>query len=242
MNTNRFPFFLIVAALCAPVSAMADDDDDEHRRSRHRGEYKEKFWDGNCKVKREWEDGKYKEERECEGRDIRRDRPLVIQPAPVVVYPPWVVVEQGVPEYRRGQTPAPAQGRVYECNSRAVGQVLGGVAGAAVGNRVAKGGDRAAATVGGAVIGVLIGGEIGRQIDRDNQACIGQALEFAPAGQRIAWPAETGRRYAVVPGQVINRRGQACRTYGAEVQTSRGWQKTTGLACRRADGVWVPAD
>ena len=242
MNTNRFPFLLIVAAICAPVSAMADDDDDEYCCSRHRGEYKEKFWDGNCKVKREWEDGKYKEERECEGRDIRRDRPIVIQPAPVVVYPPWVVVEQGVPEYRRGQTPAPAQGRVYECNSRAVGQVLGGVAGAAVGNRVAKGGDRAAATVGGAVIGVLIGGEIGRQIDRDNQACIGQALEFAPAGQRIAWPAETGRRYAVVPGQVINRKGQACRTYGAEVQTSRGWQKTIGVACRRADGVWVPAD
>ena len=244
MDTNRLPSLLIVsfiAALCAPLVAVADDDDDEHRRKRHRGEYKEKFWDGNCKVKREWGDGKYKEERECEGRDTRSGPPLVIQPAPVVVYPPWVVVQQGMPEYRRGQEPAPVYGPVYQCNSRAVSQVLGGIAGAAIGNRVGKGGNRAAATVGGAVIGVLIGGEIGRQIDRDNQACIGQALEFAPAGQRIAWPADGGTHYAVVPGQVVDRNGRACRTYGAEVQTSAGWQKTAGIACRRPDGVWVPA-
>ncbi len=223
--------------------ALADRDEDERGHGRkHSREYKEEFWDGNCKVKRKWEkDGGYEEERKCEGRDERRGHVVVVQPAPVVVYPPWMVVEQGVPEYRRGQKPAPVQGRVYQCNSSAVGPVLGGITGAAVGNRVGKGSGRAAATVGGAVIGVLIGGEIGRQIDRDNQACIGQALEFAPTGQRIAWPAETGAQYAVVPGQVVTRKGQTCRTYGAEVQTSSGWQKTTGVACRRADGVWVPA-
>ena len=224
--------------------ALADPDKDEsgHGRKGSR-EYKEEYWDGNCKVERKWEkNGDYKEERKCEGRDRHRGRPVVVQPAPVVVYPPWMVVEQGVPEYRRGQEPAPVQGPVYQCNSGAVGQVLGGIAGAAVGNRIAKGSSgRAAATVGGAVIGVLIGGEIGRQIDRDNQACIGQALEFAPTGRRVEWPADSGAQYAVVPGQVVQRNGQTCRTYGAEVQTSAGWQKTTGVACRRADGVWVPA-
>lgn len=174
---------------------------------------------------------------------LERHRSRVVHTHPAHYKGPCRGVERldGAVQYRRGQEPAPAHGPVHQCNSRAVGQVLGGIAGAALGNRVGKGGDRAAATVGGAVIGVLIGGEIGRQIDRDNQACIGQALEFAPAGQRIAWPAETGGQYAVVPGQVVNRKGQTCRTYGAEVQTSRGWQKTTGVACRRADGVWVPA-
>lgn len=233
----------VVLGICFTGQAVADPDKDEsgHGRKGSR-DYKEEYWDGNCKVERKWEkNGDYKEERKCEGRDRYRGRPVVVQPAPVVVYPPWVVVEQGMPEYRRGQEPAPVQGPVYHCNSGAVGQVLGGIAGAAVGNRVGKGSGRAAATVGGAVIGVLIGGEIGRQIDRDNQACIGQALEFAPTGQRVAWPADTGGQYAVVPGQVVQRNGQTCRTYGAEVHTSAGWQKTTGVACRRADGVWVPA-
>lgn len=234
---------LIGLACAGPALADPDKDESGHGRGRHR-EYKEEYWNGHCKVERKWEkDGDYKEERKCEGgeRHGHRARPVAVYPQPTVVYPPWVAVEQSGPGYRPGYEPAPVQGTVYHCNSRAVGQVLGGIAGGAIGHHVGKGDGRTVATVGGAVIGVLIGGEIGREIDRSNQACIGQALEFAPAGQRIAWPADDGVQYAVVPGQVVDRNGRTCRGYDAEVVTHAGVQRTHGVACRRSDGAWMPA-
>jgi surface antigen len=64
---------MLVTALCltawasAPVLADRDKDESGHGRYR-RGEYKEKFQDGPCKVERELKrDGSYKEERECKG-------------------------------------------------------------------------------------------------------------------------------------------------------------------------------
>jgi surface antigen len=238
---------LALATFCAATGAAlagSDDDERDHRRSR---EHKEEFWDGHCKVEREWEDGKYKEERECEGDDHRRHaRPaVVVVPAPVIVYPPWVVIESGVPVYRSGQAPGPvaAEARisVAHCNSRAVGQVLGGIAGAAIGYRMGGGGERAIATAGGAVVGVLLGGEIGRQMDASSQACVGHVLEFAPVGQRIEWPSNTAAQYAVVPGRIERRNGRYCRQYDAEVFTGGGWQRTRGTACRRSDGAWIAA-
>ena len=155
------------------------------------------------------------------------------------VYPPWVVVERGEPVYRPGREPAPPSGSLTQCRSEDVGRVLGGIAGAVIGRQVGQGSGRTVATVGGAIAGVLIGGEIGRRIDAANQACIGQALEFAPAGQRVQW--DNGTQYAVVPGRVVTRGGKHCRPYEAEVLTSAGWQKTQATACRNADGTWVAA-
>lgn len=263
---------LLLAGLAA--TALADDD-----RRRGRGDHKEEFWDGPCKVEREWKrNGDYKEERQCQGgRDRYRDRKTVFRDGPckverewkkngdykeerkcdddddhgrrhrgrpVVVatapaYPPWVVVERGEPIYRPGREPAPPRGPVHQCQSEAVGRVIGGIAGAVIGNQVGRdSGARAATTIGGAVIGVLIGGEIGRRIDADNQACIAQALEFAPAGQRVAWVAD-GRQYAVVPGRAAPRGATHCRPYEVEVLTDAGWRRSKATACRRPDGVWV---
>jgi surface antigen len=257
-----------IAALFLACAFGADalaDDDRERRRER-----KEEFWDGPCKVEREWKrNGDYKEERKCEGSRDRyparkesfrdgpcrverewkrngdykeerkcdgRARPVAVVPA----YPPWVVVEKGEPVYRPGHTPAPPRGQVVHCQSEAVGRVIGGIAGAVIGSQVGKGSGRAVATIGGAVAGVLIGGEIGRRIDERNQACIGHALEFAPAGQRVAWTSD-GQQYAVVPGVAVPRNGAHCRPYDAEVLTDAGWRKTRATACRRADGTWVAA-
>lgn len=228
---------------------MADDDRDERghgRERKHERAHKEEFWDGDCKVERKWKNnGDYKEKRKCKGGGRHHGQPVVVQPAPVVVYPPWVVVEQGRPHhYRSGYEPAPTpapvqQGQVSYCNSDTVGKVVGGIAGAALGNQIGKGTGRAVATVGGAIAGVLIGGEVGRRIDAGNQACIGQALELAPTGQRVEWASGDGGRYAVVPGAVVNRSGSYCRPYQAQVRTGTGWQTTRGTACRRADGTWV---
>ena len=144
-NLTLFAFLLV------PLTATASDD--ERRGKREGGEYKEKFRDGNCKVAREWKEGKFKEERECEEKDERQNYPsrrATVRPAPVMVYPPWVLYEQGRPVYRPGREPQPVsnQEAVY-CNSESVGRVIGGVAGAVLGNQVGTGDGRILATVGG---------------------------------------------------------------------------------------------
>ena len=58
------------------LPAFADPDKDEsgqggyrHERRHKGGDYKEEYWDGSCKIERKWEkNGKYKEERKCEGQ------------------------------------------------------------------------------------------------------------------------------------------------------------------------------
>ena len=62
-------FCCLATSSCSPVVVQREKDDRDHRtyREPHReGEYKEKYWDGPCKVERERKrDGSYKEEREC---------------------------------------------------------------------------------------------------------------------------------------------------------------------------------
>jgi surface antigen len=268
MNAFRLPILFLLATLAAGPALSDDDDHRRRERKeefwdgpckveleyKKNGDFKEErkcqgggdrfperkteFRDGPCKIEREWKkNGDYKEERKCEGRRRQHGAPVVAV-APPPAYPPWVVVQGGEPVYRPGHEPAPPRGPVAQCQSETVGRVLGGIAGAVIGNRIGKGGGRAVATVGGTVAGVLIGGEIGRRIDADNQACIGHALEFAPAGQRVGWSAQ-GAQYAVVPGRAVVRDGRPCRPYEAEVLTDAGWKKTRGSACRQPDGSWV---
>jgi surface antigen len=232
---------LTLISLALAPSVMADDDHGRgHGRKHHGREHKEVYWEGNCKIERKWEkDGDYKEKRKCKGGVPHQAQPVVAQPV-TVIYPPWVVVEQGRPHhYRSGYEPAPVQqAQASHCNSETVGKVLGGLTGAALGNQVGKGNGRVVATIGGAIAGVLVGGEVGRRMDARDQACVGQALELAPAGRRVEW-VEGGEKYAVVPGAVVDRGGMYCRPYQAQVHTSTGWQTTRGNACRRNDGVWV---
>ncbi|MGH6627871.1 MAG: glycine zipper 2TM domain-containing protein [Burkholderiaceae bacterium] len=270
MTPSRLVTLFLLATFGAAGPALADDDRGKRR------EYKEEFWDGGCKIEREWKkNGDFKEERKCDGGNDRYpegksefwDGPCKVErewkknggfkeevkcdgrghrrgasvaPPPQGAFPPWVVVESGEPVYHPGHEPAPPHGPIAQCNSEVVGRVIGGIAGAVIGNQVGNGTGRAVATAGGVIAGVLIGGEVGRRIDANNQACIAQALEFAPAGQRVQWPA-AGTQYAVVPGQVVTRNGAHCRPYEAEVLTSAGWQKIRGSACRRSDGAWVAA-
>jgi surface antigen len=211
----------------------------------HFPERKAEFREGPCKVEREWKkNGDFKEERKCEGRPPRHREAAAVPAAPVVAYPPWIMVEGPAPVYRPGHEPRPVQDMpsTFHCNSDTVGRILGGIVGAAVGNQIGSGSGRAIATAGGAIAGVLIGGEIGRRIDAGDQACIGQALEVAPAGHRVTWTGEGSQQYAVVPGKTMRQAdGRYCRNYVAEVRTSSGWQKQPAVACRGADGVWVAA-
>lgn len=64
-------FTLLLACLVAlPTISFADDDDDDYGGRRYHREYKEKYWDGPCKVERKYKrNGDYEEKRKCRGRD-----------------------------------------------------------------------------------------------------------------------------------------------------------------------------
>ncbi|HET8748606.1 MAG TPA: glycine zipper 2TM domain-containing protein [Ramlibacter sp.] len=260
----------VAAALAAPA-AMADRDDHDHHHDRGRGhahghdkhKAKEEFWDGNCKVKREWKHGEYRETRECRRPERVRvvpaqpavivpAQPAVIVPArpvvvpaqpvvvqqPTVVYPPWMVQQQGEYVYKPQYRPAHVSGTV-RCNSSTVGSVLGGIVGGVLGNQIGKGDGRTLATIGGAVAGVIVGGEVGKRMDAADQACVGEVLEVAPVGRRVQW-VQGQTTYVAVPGQVAYRQGAYCRPYTLETKVGPGrWQRTKGTACRRPDGVWI---
>lgn len=212
--------------------------------NRHRGgEYAEKYWDGPCRVEREWKrDGSYKERIDCR-RGARHGHARV-----VVAEPPWIVVEPSGPVYRPGWEPppaviAPSEG-VFYCNRELIGAAIGSVAGGVIGSQIGQGDGRTAATIGGAIAGALIGGAIGRNLDAQDQACIGRALEFAQRGQRVTWEdRHAGARYAVIPGPIERRAdGRYCRGYDTDVMVKGKHQKVHGTACRQPDGVWISAD
>lgn len=228
-------FLAAIAGLVAASPAWADDDDRHGHHHKHK--HKEEFWDGNCKVKREWKkDGHYKEERKCKGHEHVHQRPVHVYPAPVV-YPPWIVVQQGQRAYHPQYQPRYVS-TATRCNSDTVGRVLGGIVGGALGNQMGKGGGRTAFTIGGAVAGVLIGGEVGKRMDAADQGCVGQVLEVAPVDRRVQW-VEGPAQYVVVPGRVVDRQGGYCRPYTVEVTMDGRRQRSQGMACRRGDGVWV---
>jgi hypothetical protein len=89
--------FLLVSVLLATFSlnAAADSWKDErgHGRGHKQGhrEYKEEYWDGNCKVEREYKkNGHYKEERKCHKSPPSHNGSVVVHiltPQPVVVEP-----------------------------------------------------------------------------------------------------------------------------------------------------------
>lgn len=204
------------------------------------GEYEEKYVDGPCKVEREWKrDGTYKEKLDCKGYappPRQRDRHVS------VIAPPWLVYGSAGPAYRPGWEPsAPAadqSGAFFRCHRMEIGAALGGVAGAVLGSQIGDG--RTAATIGGAIAGLLVGGAVGRSMDAQDQACIGQALEFAEPGRSVTWQDEQARtRYAVTPGRIEQGAdGRYCRPYVADVVIDGRREQVQGTACRERNGVW----
>ena len=83
--------------LTLPLTVLADPWKDESGHGKGRGhdrrEYKEEYWDGNCKVERKFKkNGEYKEKRKC-----KAPRHGYHEAAPVYVpAPPPIIVEPGV--------------------------------------------------------------------------------------------------------------------------------------------------
>lgn len=87
---------LIASALIvAPLAANADHWRGDRHGHRHSREYKQEYWDGHCKVKREYKrNGSYKEKRSCKPPRYRHyydDGPVVYRSGgPVIVIDPVI--------------------------------------------------------------------------------------------------------------------------------------------------------
>lgn len=165
--------------------------------------------------------------------------------------PPWAPAHGYRAKHKGPQVVRPVYyepGRAIDlptgsCNRELIGQVLGGAAGAAAGSQIGSGSGRLIAIAGGTILGVLIGGEVGASMDRADAACVDHALEFAEAGQPIAWNDPDGDRYRVVPQQVVETSaGAYCREYTATSVIGGRERETWGTACRRPDGSWQIVD
>jgi len=127
------------------------------------------------------------------------------------------------------------------CNRASVGYNVGSAVGDASGNFMkANGADAGVATLAGTVIGALVSAKVSRRMDRVDQACIGQILEYAPDGRNIAWSQATnGPRYDVVPLTTYRTpSGTYCREYQTTTFFGGRMQREYGLACRQPNGAW----
>ena len=92
--------FLPLAIAALPLMATADSWKDEsghgYGHGHDRREYKEEYWDGNCKVERKLKkSGEYKEERKCKAprQGYYGQGPVYVPaPPPVVVHPGGVTI------------------------------------------------------------------------------------------------------------------------------------------------------
>jgi len=123
------------------------------------------------------------------------------------------------------------------CDREAVATVIGGVAGALIGNRVADPEDRTVATIVGALAGAFIGNRIGDKMDRADQACVGHALELGETGQPVTW-VNGSTTYRVTPGADRERNGSTCREFTVRATAGPDQSTQQGLACQSERGAW----
>ena len=125
------------------------------------------------------------------------------------------------------------------CNREGLGTLIGGVVGGAAGSQVGKGDTRTAATIIGTIIGSLIGSSIGRSMDEVDQACVGQALEYAEDRQPVVWRnPDTGNQFQVTPTRTYEDYGRYCREFSRQAVINGRRETIYGRACRQQDGSW----
>ncbi|MEO5342345.1 MAG: RT0821/Lpp0805 family surface protein [Gammaproteobacteria bacterium SHHR-1] len=126
------------------------------------------------------------------------------------------------------------------CSQRETGNVVGGIAGAALGNQFGHGSGRVAMTALGAIAGSAIGGAIGQNMDDTDRLKTQRALERARTDETSSWTnPDTGHRYQVTPTRTYNQGGRACREYTTRAYIDGRKEVIRGTACRQADGSWV---
>ena len=87
------------AAALISLAPLAVEAGDKHHHRHKGGEYKEKYWDGACKVERKWKrNGDYSEKRKCRDDYAYGYAPqpvavpmMPVQPA-IVITPPAIII------------------------------------------------------------------------------------------------------------------------------------------------------
>jgi surface antigen len=216
--------------ICTP--ALADRDKDEHGHGPkievhdNGKDYKYEYKDGRCKYEYHlnYRTGEEKIEQKgnCRGVSPRR-----------AMYP-----AEGPTTRDREYDAGP---RRIACNREVIGTVIGGVVGGIAGSQVGHGDGRKVATVAGAIIGAVIGGNVGRRMDRADNGCAYQALEFAAPGETVYWRNPDSQiEYGITPARLTRRAdGRQCREYQSSAAGGGVSEKiSSGVACRRPDGSW----
>lgn len=142
-------------------------------------------------------------------------------------------------EHERAVYVAPYGIDVGRCNRDLLGAAIGGATGGFIGSNIGRGDGRTAAIVGGTIIGLLVGGSIGREMDRVDQSCVGQVLEYARPNQTVVWQSPDDVRYQVTPIKTYEASpGRYCREYQTTATIGGRVRRAYGTACRQPDGSW----
>ena len=127
------------------------------------------------------------------------------------------------------------------------GTLVGGAAGAVIGNQFGKGGGKTAATAIGAILGATVGREVGASLDETSRRRAGEAthraLDTAEVGAGITWenPANAGapaKGTTVITRQGADARGRTCREFQQTVTIGGEEVQSYGTACRDGNGDW----
>ena len=125
-----------------------------------------------------------------------------------------------------------------------VGALAGAGAGGLLGAQLGDGKEQLAATAAGTLLGAFLGSEVGRSLDRADQLYASrasyEALEYAPAGDPIAWEnPDSGHYGSVTPIRTWQApSGEYCREFQQQAAIGGEIQAVYGTACRQADGQW----
>ena len=125
-----------------------------------------------------------------------------------------------------------------------VGALAGAGAGGLLGAQLGDGKEQLAATAAGTLLGAFLGSEVGRSLDRADKLYATrasyQALEYAPAGDAVAWEnPDSGHYGSVTPIRTWQQpSGEYCREFQQQAAIGGEVQAVYGTACRQPDGQW----
>jgi len=124
------------------------------------------------------------------------------------------------------------------------GTLIGGTAGAVIGNQFGKGSGNTAATALGAIIGANVGRDIGAALDETSRRRVDQStLTALNTGSQIDWENPQNAGGPASGRTTITRHGthpdgRACREYVNTVIIGGREEQLYGRACRDANGDW----
>ena len=130
-------------------------------------------------------------------------------------------------------------GSVAGCADKAqTGAGVGTLAGATIGALTSKNKIAGAAIGGG--IGALIGYAFGNEMDKNDRAQIGRALEDHPSGKPMSWKnPDTGVQYEATPGTPYSADNKVYRDVTIKANVDGQEKDMRAKAYRNPDGTWV---